>query len=520
MRRYLTTLAATAVMTPVLLILPVSADPGPEAVPVPVSEQELPLGSAHEQAQVVPGDPLPTGAVSLFADTDQPASIERHMDRRSVELGLTFGTSEDGTIAGLRYFRGAGDADAHAGRLWSAKEELLGSLHFPAESTPGWQYAAFMAPISVGAGDSLVASYYTNDGYVADPDYFAAHSPTNDPLYTIENGESRSAIFVYRGRSGSPSGSYGSTNYWIDPVMIPASNGSGAAPAPPPPPPAPAPPDTGVAPNTIPSPGQVGFRGDRGQLRVVNSAASAPAGTTWRGTYLQIDGSGVVLDWVYVQGGIDYYGTGTLTIRNSVIEARGGTWSVILGRNSAGTLDISDSTIVWPANLAAPGPSWGNGAVHGDSKMILVRNDISGTPDGVQQGLGNSRFEQNYIHDMRREGSYPNNTHNDGIQLYGGPGVQVRYNHIELNGYDGTHQNAALFLSDDGNGFSSPQIIGNYLSGGGFQLRLEDGVNGAVVVGNRFGPIAGGFGEFLVDDGASVARWEDNRSSTGALLLL
>jgi len=61
-RRYLTALAATAVMTPVLLIIPVSADPGPEAVPVPVSEQELPLGSVDApegEAEVQTGTTAP-----------------------------------------------------------------------------------------------------------------------------------------------------------------------------------------------------------------------------------------------------------------------------------------------------------------------------------------------------------------------------------------------------------------------------------------------------------------------------
>ena len=62
MRRYLTALAATAVMTPVLLIIPVSADPGPEAVPVPVSDQELPLGSVDApegEAEVQTGTTAP-----------------------------------------------------------------------------------------------------------------------------------------------------------------------------------------------------------------------------------------------------------------------------------------------------------------------------------------------------------------------------------------------------------------------------------------------------------------------------
>ena len=96
-------------------------------------------------------------------------------------------------------------------------------------------------------------------------------------------------------------------------------------------------------------------------------------------------------------------------------------------------------------------------------------------------------------------------------------GCDLSGNHIELNGYRGT-ENAAVFLSDDGNGFTAPQVTDNYLSGGGFQLRFEAGVANAIAIGNDFGPLAGGWGEVLVSPGATVTRFEDNRSSTGALL--
>lgn len=266
---------------------------------------------------------------------------------------------------------------------------------------------------------------------------------------------------------------------------------------------------------TVPRPGEVGFQGDRASLTVIDSTASAPEGTTWSNGTLRVDDANVTLDGVWIKGSVDYYGEGTLRIRDSLIEANGSSWAIIWGRSADGTLDISDSTVTWPSDVPAPGPTWGTGAINGESRMTLVRNDISGTVDGVQQSGGNSLFQQNVIHDLRMFGIYPSNSHNDGIQLYGGPNVSVLYNHIELSGYDGTHQNAAVFLSDDGEGFRTPQIVGNYLSGGGFTLRLEEGITDAVVTDNEFGPVAGGFGYVALGPGATLADWSRNATLDG-----
>lgn len=265
-----------------------------------------------------------------------------------------------------------------------------------------------------------------------------------------------------------------------------------------------------------PQPGTVGYLGSMSSLRVIDSADDIPAGTTWiSGAQLRVDTANLTLDHVYVKGTIDYYGGGTLTIRNSVVEAgRVGT-AVVLGRSSSAKLVITDSTLTWPASVPAPFTGWGNGAVHGDADMTLRRNDISGTPDGVQQSGGDSLFQRNYIHDLRMTGTYPNNTHNDGLQLYGGPNYRVIANYIELNGYDGTHQNAAIFFSDDGASSPSPVVNGNYISGGGFQLRFEGTTSNASVSDNTFGPIAGGFGHASASGGATIATWERNVDYVG-----
>ena len=273
---------------------------------------------------------------------------------------------------------------------------------------------------------------------------------------------------------------------------------------------------------TVPDPGQVGFTGDPAKLRVISGPGDLPKGTVWNTGALQVTGDDVTLDGLYIKAGVDYYGHGTLTIRNSIIEGNHFAYAAVMGRS--GHLDIRDTTITYKKGDKTPGWPWGDGAIHGDSTMTVLRSDISGYPDGVDVGPGNSQFVQNYIHDLARLGTYPDNVHNDGIQNYGGKDLVIKYNRIDISGpnglaYDGTHQNGAVFIQPDNQTPSvNPQIIGNYLRGGGFTLRLEEPMRGAVVTGNRFGPTTGGWGEATRENDVTIAQWSDNLSSSGKVV--
>lgn len=271
-----------------------------------------------------------------------------------------------------------------------------------------------------------------------------------------------------------------------------------------------------VPPNTVPQPGQVGFRGDPATLTVIAGSGNLPAGVTWSGGSLRISGN-VTLDKVFVKGGIELT-SGSLTLRNSIVEGNSSLWATIL-TNRGTALDVRDSTLRWKG--APPGNGWGNGVIHGDSRMTVIRNDLSGSPDGIQFASSDGVFEQNYIHDLAMLGTPPNDTHNDGVQSYGGNNNVFRYNRIDLRDAQGKayngHQNGALFFQpSSGFPLTNVQIVGNWLSGGGFTLRLEAPVTGAVVTGNQFGPYTGGWGDVLVDDsGVSIATWANNTDNSG-----
>jgi hypothetical protein len=485
-----------------------------------------------------------TGYNTLWAKDAHPISTRPAHDWRSVEVGVRFGVSRSGDIIGLRFYRGSRETAPHRGSLWDARGKLLGSLTFAGSSQSGWQYAHFDRPVQLAAGQIYVASYHSRSGYVVQQNYFGRTAVTRDALTVLPDlPGSPNGVFVYARGSAFPANTFRSSNYWVDvlfrptdgttvpvptsvPTTPPVPTVGPISPTPSPTPPpsatstAPAPTSGPTAPppaGGVPAPGSVGFRGDPASLKVIDSSGAAPAGTAWQGSYLRVNADNVTMDGVYVKGGVDYYGHGTLTIHNSIVEGNGGIWSPILGRS--GHLDIRDTTVRWRPGAPPPGSGWGNGAIHGDATMTVIRCDISGTPDGIQIGPGNSLFEQNYIHDLARIGTVPNNTHNDGIQSYGGPGLVIRYNRIDLDGYDGTHQNAALFFQpDSSNPAVSPQIIGNYLEGGGYVLRLEAPLSGAVVQDNTFGPLNGGFGYAYARDGATVAVWSGNHTTDGKVV--
>lgn len=429
-------------------------------------------------------------------------------DTNSVELGMKWKSSTSGYIVGVRYYSGKMSSKPKTGSLWTFGGTRLAKATFPIQTKLGWQEVKFSTPVKVVAGTTYVVSYYANGGNYAGDAYQFNNPVTNGPLIGVNS------CFSYSGASIFPVNNWHNTNYWVD-VMF-SADVTTPTPVPDPipaPTPTPVPPAGVLVPGIAPQPGQVGYLGAVGDLKVINSAATAPPGTRWVDPgYLQIDSDTVTLDKVYVQGGVDYYGKGVLTVSNSIIEG-GSAWFVLIGRSQGGHMTVTDSTLRW--KTGAPYPSnWGNGAIHGDTTMTVQRCDISGTPDGIQNGPGNSLFDQNYIHNLAMIGTYPNNTHNDGIQFYGGPNIIVRYNRIDLGSFDGQHQNGALFFQGT---FNSPEIIGNYLRGGGFFLRLESGVTGASVKNNTFGPLDTSWGYVLASQG-TIGSWLNNKDSYGNLV--
>lgn len=268
---------------------------------------------------------------------------------------------------------------------------------------------------------------------------------------------------------------------------------------------------------TYPSPNSVGYKAENcpGGTVVVDSPAKAPAGTHYNDNYLTVTGSNVTLNCLHIKRGLYIEGDGTLTLTNSIVE--GATWFIVYIPNaSTDRIIVADSTLRW-GNGSSTNTDPGSGAgviqvsknLHGSQ---VLRSDLSGNPDGIQVAGDDWLISGNWIHNLARIGAYPNNTHNDGIQVYNGANIRILNNRIELDGFDGTHQNATVFFQVTT--APNPQIIGNFLEGGGVVLRLEGGATNAIIKDNVFGPLDHSVAEwpyyYYATNGASIAEWSNN----------
>ena len=122
---------------------------------------------------------------SLFTGNDVPAVLS-DADPNGVNLGVKFVATQEGTIVGIKYYKGLLDTSDHVGSLWSSTGTLLASATFTNESVGGWQTVIFSNPVTITAGTSYVVSYHSN-GHYADTTGFFADSYGNGPLSVADN---------------------------------------------------------------------------------------------------------------------------------------------------------------------------------------------------------------------------------------------------------------------------------------------------------------------------------------------
>lgn len=271
--------------------------------------------------------------------------------------------------------------------------------------------------------------------------------------------------------------------------------------------------------NLYPERGSVGWKAENcpGGIKLVNSPATAPSGTTWNTQNNYLDARGdASLNCVHIKGGLYISGGGAFTLTDSIVEG-GATWFIVTrAESSDGPLLISNSTLRWQDGSSVnPRLSNGAGVIQSSGNQSgsqIIGNDISGNPDGIQLSGDDWVVRGNWIHNLARVGEPPNNTHNDGMQVYGGTNIVIEGNRIELDGFDGVHQNGALFFQVDS--LSGVKIAGNFLEGGGFILRIEKNVLGAIVRDNVFGPpdrsVASWPGYVLLTGDPGIAEWSNN----------
>jgi hypothetical protein len=160
-------------------------------------------------------------------------------DSTPLELGVKFTSSVNGWVAGIRFYKGAGNNGTHTGTLWTSTGTQLATGTFTNETASGWQTLVFADPVQITANTVYVAGYYAPDGHYADDNQQFYPGTTGSPYLPPLDSPPLSAVRanyatgngVYNsGGPGFPTSTYDGTGYGVD-VIFDTTQPPGAPPA-------------------------------------------------------------------------------------------------------------------------------------------------------------------------------------------------------------------------------------------------------------------------------------------------
>ncbi|GAB3970766.1 hypothetical protein GCM10029978_044720 [Actinoallomurus acanthiterrae] len=204
------------------LTAPASADSGGNGVYAYGATSAFPTGTYQSTNYWV--DVVFAPRFSLWDDTAVPA-VQSNPDTQPITLGVKFTASANGFISGIRFYKGSSNTGTHVGSLWSSSGTLLASATFTNETASGWQQVNFSSPVGVTANTTYVASYFTPSGFYSVTRPYFTTAYTNAPLTAPASADSGgNGVYAYGATNTFPTGTYQSTNYWVDVVFTPTSS--------------------------------------------------------------------------------------------------------------------------------------------------------------------------------------------------------------------------------------------------------------------------------------------------------
>ena len=207
----------------------------------PLSYCILSLGTAGLQA-----------ADTIFPSTAVPQVLSTG-ENLPMELGVKFQPAYNGTISGIRFYKGVANTGPHVASLWlytgsrlpntqnpgvnqpiwNETGTLLAQAPFTNETASGWQEVDFPTPIPVTAQTVYAFSYFTASGnpsvtgwWLGSPyEPFFINTPYTNAagdLTALRDGTAgQNGVYDYLGSPGFPTSSWGSPNFWVDVVYTP-----------------------------------------------------------------------------------------------------------------------------------------------------------------------------------------------------------------------------------------------------------------------------------------------------------
>ena len=168
---------------------------------------------------------------SLFGNNYTPA-IPSADDTASYELGMKFQSTVSGWVAGVRFYKGAGNNGTHTGSLWSSSGQLLATGTFTNETASGWQSMLFPDPVQISANTTYVVSYWDPDGHYADDTDEFDWQLNTPPLVGVQadymSATGGNGLYALGGPN-FPTSSYSGTSYGVD-VIFDTTQPPGAPP--------------------------------------------------------------------------------------------------------------------------------------------------------------------------------------------------------------------------------------------------------------------------------------------------
>ena len=156
---------------------------------------------------------------TVFKPGDTP-EVPTLNDGQPIEIGFKFRTIENGSISGIRFYKGVGTTGTHSGHLWTDGGILLAEATFVNEGASGWQDVTFSKPVDVVAGRTYVASVHSSSGDFAYTNSYFLQRVENGPLIALEgNEEGGNGVYRYTPVPAFPVESYSPNNYWVDVVF-------------------------------------------------------------------------------------------------------------------------------------------------------------------------------------------------------------------------------------------------------------------------------------------------------------
>jgi len=149
-----------------------------------------------------------------------PAQAESS-DSASVELGMAFKSAVPGKVTAIRFFKSATNTGTHIGSLWGPDGQRLAQVAFTTETATGWQRAVLSTPVELSPDAIYTVSYLAPRGGYSYTSAFFASPVTSGPLTAIspQNG-----LYLYGAGGAIPTGSWNSTNYFVDVEFVPEAD--------------------------------------------------------------------------------------------------------------------------------------------------------------------------------------------------------------------------------------------------------------------------------------------------------